>query len=195
MFAACAYGFNLGVMGSLNDIRSKIQRARAAMLSDFQREALKAGADAAALVENRIVTKGETAEGQKLSPYSTKPVPAFFYFNRSRNNAGEQAVRKRAKAKQGVSYKEFRQLNGLNTTNKNLEFTGEMWQAFGVKQATILRPGVAEVVIGGKNSRSESLLGYHSDRENTDITKPSQQEVQAVQRAIAARLTKLIENA
>ena len=182
-------------MGSLNDLRNKILRARAAMVSDFEREALKAGADAAALVENRIVTKGETAQGQRLSPYSTKEVPAFFYFNRSRNNAGENAVRKRAKAKQGVSYKDFRKLNGLNTTNKNLEYTGEMWQGFGVKQVTILRPGVAEVVIGGKNSRTESLLGYHSARENTDITKPSQQEIQAIQQAIAARLTKLIENA
>lgn len=182
-------------MGSLSDIRNKVQRARSAMLSDFQREALRAGADAAALVENRIVTKGEKENGQKLSAYSTNPVPAFFYFNRSRNNAGETAVRRRAKAKQGISYKEFRQLNGLNTTHKNLEFTGEMWQGFGVKQVTVLRPGVAEVVIGGKNARSESLLGYHSDREQTDITKPSQKEIQAVQRAIAERLAKMIENA
>lgn len=182
-------------MGSLNEIRLKIQRARAAMLTDFRREALAAGADAAALVESRIVHTGKKSDGTPLSPYSTKQVPAFFYFNRSRNNAGERAVRARAKKKQGVSYKEFRQLNGLNTDKKNLEFTGEMWQGFGVTGVTITRPGVAEVRIGGKNARTEALLGYHSASENTDIAEPSAAEIQQVQAGIADRLAKMIQNA
>lgn len=182
-------------MGSLSEIRSKIQRARAAMLSDFRSEALAAGADAAALVETRIVHTGKKSDGTPLSPYSTKEAPAFFYFNRSRNNAGEKAVRSRAKRRESISYKQFRALNGLNTGNKNLEFTGEMWQGFGVTGVTIIRPGVAEVQIGGKNARTRALLGYHSTAENTDIAEPSAQEVSQVQAAIAERLSKLIQNA
>lgn len=165
------------------------------MLSDFRSEALAAGADATALVETRIVHTGKKSDGTPLSPYSTKEVPAFFYFNRSRNNAGEKAVRSRAKRRESISYKQFRALNGLNTDKKNLEFTGEMWQGFGVTGVTIIRPGVAEVQIGGKNARARALLGYHSTAENTDIAEPSAQEVSQVQAAIAERLSKLIQNA
>ena len=182
-------------MGDINDIRLTVQRQRAALLAALQPEALRAGADAAALVENRIVTKGEKSEGGRLSPYSDNPVPAFFYFNRSRNNTGESAVRKKAKNREGLSYREFRQLNGLNTGTKNLEFTGEMWQGFGVVQVRTIRPGIVEVTIGGKNERTRSLLGYHSERENTEISKPSREEIAIITAGITERLKRIIENA
>lgn len=180
-------------MGSLTDIRTSIQRARAELSAALEPEALRAGADAAALVENRIVARGEKSGGGRLSPYSNKEVPAFFYFNRSRNNAGESAVRKKAKARQGVSYREFRELNGLNTSVKNLEFTGEMWQGFGVVDVRTIRRGVVEVVIGGKNERTRRLLGYHSERENTEITAPSRQEILLIQDGLNKRLKQILD--
>lgn len=180
-------------MSNIAEIRSEIQQARAALLAALEPEALRAGADIAALVENRIVDKGEKADGGSLTPYSTKPVPAFFYFGRSRNNTGEKAVRRKAKDKQPISYKEFRQVNGLNTDHKNLEFTGEMWQGFGPVSVRILRPGVAEVTIGGKNERTRSLLGYHSDREKTEITAPNREEIRQISAGIIARLETIIE--
>ena len=187
-------GRNSFVMGSLSDIRISIQRARAKLAASLEPEALRAGADAAALVENRIVTTGATAEGGRLSPYSTKEVAAFRYLGRSRNNAGETAIRRKAKAKQPVSYKEFRQLNGLNTANKNLEFTGEMWQGFGVTDVRTISTGLIRVTIGGKNQRSASLLGYHSEREKTDVTEPSRAETEKVKAALFARLEKVFAN-
>lgn len=99
------------------------------------------------------------------------------------------------KKRQPVSYRQFRQFNGLNTDKKNFEFTGEMWQGFGVKSARQTRPGIFEVTIGGKNSRTDSLLGYHEAREGVDITEPSQQELNQIQAAIQARIAKLIDNA
>lgn len=182
-------------MGGLSDIRIQIQRQRAALSAALEPEALRAGADAAAVVENRIVTTGEKSEGGRLSPYSEKEVPAFFFFGRSRNNAGEQAVRSKAKKREDISYREFRALNGLNTGVKNLEFTGEMWQGFGVVDVKTIRPGVAEVTIGGKNERTRSLLGYHSERENTEITAPSKQELAQIQTGIVQRFKRIIENA
>lgn len=181
-------------MSSLSEIQIAIQHARQQLQAAIEPEALRAGADAAALVENRIVTKGEKSEGGKLSAYSDKPVPAFYFFGRSRNNAGEQAVRRKAKKRESVSYKEFRELNGLNTANKNLEFTGEMWQGFGVTGARMIRPGVVEVTIGGKNSRTTALLGYHSERENTEISAPSRQEFLQIEAGISERLKRIIDN-
>jgi len=180
-------------MGSLIDIRTGIQRAKAELLSALSAEGLRAGADTAALVENRIVTTGQTAEGGRLSPYSTKGVGAWRYLGRSRNAAGETAIRRRAKARQEVSYKEFRQLNGLNTDHKNLQFTGEMWQGFGVTAVRVVSTGIVEVTLGGKNTRTARLLGYHSERENTEISAPSRQESAAVAAGIVERLTKIIQ--
>lgn len=181
-------------MSDLSEIRTQIQSVRARLSAALTTEALRAGADVAALVENRIVTTGRKSDGGTLTPYSNKPVPAFFYFNRSRNNAGEQAIRKMAKQRKGVSYKEFRTMNGLNVANKNLEFTGEMWQGFGVTAVREIQPGLYRVTVGGKNSRSDALLGYHSQRERTDVTEPSKKEIDQVKAALAERLEKILRN-
>ncbi len=175
------------------ELRQALARIKADILESLPPEGAKAGADAAALVENRIVTTGRTAEGGNLSPYSTKEVPAYYYYGRSRNNRGETAIRAKAKAREGVSYREFRQLNGLNVQNKNLEFTGEMWQGFGVVSVQQVQAGVLEIEIGGKVPRTEKLLGYHSSRERTQISKPSPEEVEQVVDGIRERFEVLIK--
>ena len=181
------------IMASLDQIQAGIRKARAELLAALEPEALKAGADAAALVENRIVSKGETHSGKRLSAYSEAEVPAFFFLGRSRNTRGENAIKRKAKKREPVSYREFRQLNGLNVTHKNLEFTGEMWQGFGVTGVQTLQPGVVVVSIGGKNERTRTLLGYHSEREQTQITQPSQQEIRAISAGVSARLVEIIK--
>lgn len=186
-------GRNIRVMADTTEIRDKVQRAKAAIIAALEAEALRAGADIAALVENRIVDKGQKADGGTLSPYSTKPVPAFFYLGKSRNNAGENAVKKKAKQKQPISYRDFRQINGLNVGHKSLEFTGEMWQGFGPVSARTIRPGIVEVTIGGRNERTSSLLGYHSDREGTNITEPSREELRIITVGINERFKKIAE--
>lgn len=178
---------------TLDQFRQGIVRARAEILSSLQAEGGRAGADAAAMVEQRIVSKGEKAEGGQLSPYSTKPVPAFLYFGKSRNAAGEKAVRDRAKKRQGVSYRDFRALNGLNVTPKNLQFTGQMWQGFGITDVRVIGEGIVEVTIGGKNPRSRLLLAAHSEREKTEVTSPSKAEIQLVKNGVEERLRAIIQ--
>lgn len=177
---------------SLEEIRQGILRAAAELQRELSAEALRAGADAAALVEDRIVMRGEKADGGALTPYSTKPAPAFYYLGRSRNNAGEAAVKARAKKRQSISYREFRQLNGLGVDHKSLDFTGAMWQGFGVKRVSVLRLGVVQVEIGGKNEYTGKLLGYHSAREKTEITAPSAQEIRLISAGIKDRLQSII---
>jgi hypothetical protein len=178
---------------SIPEIRKGIANARREILSSLQSEGAAAGADMAALVENRIVTKGERREGGKLSPYSNKEVPAFFYFGRSRNSGGEAQVRKASKERRGVSYRQFREYNGLNTGVKNLQFTGEMWQGFGLRSVRVIGEGVVEIEIGGKNERSNLLLDAHSRREGTEVTAPSEAEIQAIGRAVSERINSIIE--
>ncbi len=174
-------------------LKQGIQRARQELETALQTEGAKIGLDVAALVENRIVSKGEKRDGSKFSPYSNKPVPAYLYFGRSRNAGGEARTRKAAKDKQGISYRQFREFNGLNTNIKNFQFTGEMWQGFGVKSVRFIRRGVVEIVIGGTNARSTLLLDAHSTRENTELTAPSDKEIQQVVRAIEGRVLTIIQ--
>ena len=176
----------------IQNLRTALQKAKSEIVSSLISEGNVIGADTAALIEDRIVSKGEKAEGGKFSPYSTKPVAAFRYFGRSRNGAGEAAVKKAAKEKRGVSYSDFRRLNGLNTNVKNFQFTGEMFQGFGVRSVKVLGQGIVEIEIGGKNARSNLLLKAHSEREGSELTQPSQSEVDLVSKGISERIKVII---
>ena len=178
---------------TIDELRTRLANARAEIIAAMDVEGEKAGADTAALVEQRIVSKGQKSDGGQLSPYSTKPVPAFLYFGKSRNQAGERAVRAAAKKKQGVSYRDFRGFNGLNVTPKNLQFTGRMWQGFGIVAVRKIADGVVEVEIGGKTPYSRLLLDAHSKREQTEITAPSKAEIQLVTNGIEQRLRGIIQ--
>jgi hypothetical protein len=177
----------------LGAYQNGIRRAIAELLSIAEQEGERVGADTAALVEQRVVSEGKRADGGRFSPYSTKPAPAYLYFGRSRNAGAEQRVRAKAKAGQPISYREFRQINGLNVGQKNFQFTGRMWQGFGVKSVRAIRPGVVEVELGGKSPRSALLLSAHSNRENTPLSKPSARELEIVKNGITARFRAIIE--
>jgi len=177
----------------IQNLSKGIQKAKAEIRSSLIGEGNVIGADAVALIEDRIVSKGEKAEGGKFSPYSTKPVAAFRYFGRSRNAGGEAAVKRAAKEKKGVSYKDFRQFNGLNTSFKNFQFSGEMWQGFGVRGVKLLSSTVVEIEIGGKNSRSNLLFKAHSERENSELTAPSQKELQIISETVSERIINIIK--
>ena len=179
-------------MSNTSELIQGIRKAKAELLSNLLPQATITGADAAALVENRIVSKGERADGGKFSPYSTKGVAAFRYFGRSRNAAGERAVRDAAKKKQEVSYQDFRRLNGLNTSVKNFQFTGEMWQGFGVVDIRVVSPGIAEVTIGGTNARTAFLLKAHAEREGASLTGNSKSELALITDALNERLLRIL---
>lgn len=172
-----------------NGIRLTIQQIDA----NLPAEGATIGADAAALVESRIVERGERADGAKFSAYSTKPVPAFLYFGRSRNSGGEARVRKAAKDGEGVAYADFRRFNGLGAAEKNFQFTGEMWQGFGVRSVRVIQQGVIEIEIGGKNARSNLLLKAHSEREKSELTQNSPRELEMVTAGLSDRILTIIK--
>lgn len=164
---------------TINDLSNRLTRGLQRLDSELEAQVSKAGADMVALITNRVVQTGENSDGGKFSDYSTTEVPAFFFFNKSRNASGEAQVRKKAKAKESISYKEFRGLNNLNTSPKNFEFTGEMWRGFGVAKIQKTPTG-ARLTIGGRNQASEQKIGWNSEQEKRSIIQPSAQEIQIV---------------
>jgi hypothetical protein len=180
----------INTVSDLNEIRARFSGAKSFLLDELEREGLRFGADVSAVVENRVVSTGKNDIGTPFSPYSTKRAPAYLYLGKSRNNRGEGAIKQRIKKKEGVSYREFRELNGLNADKKNFEFTGEMWQGFGVVSSRKIAAGVIEVTIGAKNARTSALLTKHEKAEGRSIIKPSAAEVQAAAAGILSRLKK-----
>lgn len=178
---------------NLEQYATAIQKAKEELLSSLGRESAVVGADAAALVENRVVGSGKRSDGQRFSPYSTKKVAAFRYFGRSANQTGERAVRDKAKRREGISYSEFRQLNGRGVAFKNFQFTGQMWQGFGVTAVVQVSPAVFKITLGGKTERTRTLLGYHEKREGSDLTEPSKEELQQIATALEQRVIKILD--
>lgn len=178
---------------TITQLRKALSEANKALKTALATEAEVAGMDAAALVEQRVVSEGKKADGNRFSPYSTKKAPAFYYFGRSVNQNGERAVRDKARRREGVSYREFREFNGRNVNVKNFQFTGRMWQGFGVKSVAEIRRGVYRVTLGGKTAYTETLIGYHNKRENADLAEPSPQELQMVKTALVSRVKSIIQ--
>lgn len=170
----------------------QIDALKARLLEELPTQAKIAGADLAALIKNRVVQTGINAEGQAFSPYSEKEVPAYLYFGRSRSQQGENKVRAKAKKREGVSYREFRNLNNLKTDKKNFEFTGEMWR--GVEVQTTKQGQVSVAVIAGNSQTVKDKLRYATEQEKINILKPSKEELRVVQGNISTWLTGLLKS-
>lgn len=132
------------------------------------------GADMAASIANRVINTGESADGSKFSAYSTKEVPAYFYFGKSRNASGEARVKAKAKKREGVSYSDFRGFNNLGQV-KNFSFTQAMWRGFGIK-AVAYSGGVYTITLGGRTEDSADKIGWMKGQEGKSIIAPNQEE-------------------
>ena len=165
---------------TLSELDARIERAERRIYAEIEAQAAKAGADIVALITNRVVQTGKAYDGASFTPYSMKEVPAWFYTGRSRTSAAEAKIKAKAKKKEGVSYRDFRAINGLNTSPKNFEFTGAMWRGFGVLSVQRTSTGVL-VTIGGTNPDAEDKIGWGTEQERKSIIRPSRSELDFAQ--------------
>ena len=171
---------------------ANLEKARDRVIADLPAMAKIAATDLAALVKNRVVQRGENADNVPFSPYSTVEVPAFFYKGKSRNSAGAAAVTALGHQGKKLSYKEFRQVNGLKTDKKNFEFTGEMWR--GVQVTDVTASGnTASATIQGGSSASKDRLAFGSSHEHISLLKGSAKEVALVQATMQKRFNNTIQ--
>ena len=121
------------------------------------------GREALALVRRRIQNSGKDFAGADIGSYSTVQLPAFFYFGKSANNAGENKVKQAAKKGQKISYKDFREFNNRETNFVDLTFTGAMWREMDVK---VVQNTVEKTVatIEPRTARSKKVADYNSLR-------------------------------
>ena len=145
------------------------------------------GSDLCASIAGRVINSGESSDGSSFSSYSTTPVPAFWYFGRSRNSAAEAKVKAAAKRKESISYRQFRGFNNLQEAPKNFSFTNEMWRGFGVKKAEYVG-GKYVLLIGGKTKESNERIAWMSGQEGRSIIAPNDQELNRLAKAITDKI-------
>lgn len=152
----------------------------------------RAKLDLIALVKDRVVQRGLDKDGQRFSSYSTKKVPAFLYRGRSRSQGAEERVTALGKKGVMLSYKDFREVNNLNSSFKNFEFTGEMWRSINVLETRSTKNQVT-VIIGADNQEAADKLQFNSETENVNIIEPSKEEIEVVRKNLEKWLSNILK--
>ena len=164
---------------TLNDLIRRLDNVLQGIERDGERQVAIAGGDIAALGTKRVIEQGKTADGGRFTPYSRKQIPAFFYVGKSRRGSADNEVKRKARKKETLSYSDFRQLNGLNVTFKNFEFTGSMWRNFRVLK--VQRTGYKfTAVLGGAVPLEQNKINWLSAQEGRSIIEPSEAELKVV---------------
>lgn len=173
-----------------NDRLEKFKNKLATFI--FKKVAAYAGADLTAQIENRVQQTQKKAKGGKFSTYSTRPMLTSGTTKKSqrvwRTMAGSKEKRKHLdwvtikKAGKNVhlfelpgGYAEMRRLEGFSNKHKSFEFTGAMWDKFGVTSLKTRKTGFT-IKLGGTTGYSQDLINIHSKREGIDIIDVSNKE-------------------
>lgn len=149
--------------------------------------------DALALIRQRIIQTGQTAEGGQYPPYSIKPLytGCKAFINQSKCPAGSKSKRRELKwitinrggkpvhlFRVEGGYKEFREMNDRQTGFVDFSFSGRMWVNIKIKstfdehQNGVARIGATQQEnidkLAGNTARKGDILKL-SDKEITDI--------------------------
>jgi len=146
-------------------------------------------------IQNRIQEQGLDDQNNPLqygsgTPYSEKDIPAFFYKNAETLNAGATSyVDEQIESGEGISYKDWREANNLQTDHVDLTFTGNMWKRIGL---TSVKTGqnIAIVTIEGRTDEAQEKLFFNSVRYG-DILQPNKDELDELEFIVDTRLQNL----
>lgn len=162
------------------------------------------------IIKDRIQQDGLNSKGSKLGSYSDNPVPFFFkkngktlapYSSGAISGGAESSLT--ALKKQGVtklSYKEWRELNGLQTKFVDLTFTGSMWKDIDVisndvKGLNVITIVSAKDTVTRKGGQTTSdVMSFNAERFG-DFLAVSKEEENKLALVYDAELQRLINQA
>jgi len=139
---------------------------------------------------NRIQQKGENAEGGKFTPYSTTPVPAFFYEAIAIRKGVQSKLKEYKEESKNLSYADFRKLAGRQTDNKDFTMTGDMWNSFNV---IAVQEGLnINAEFGFLDTKQKEIYEFNNKREPSEIVDFSEQELSDFGDELVTKLMELI---
>ena len=174
-------------------------------VSDWSNVMVEIASSANTMLKDRIISKGQNAEGEQFDPYSTTPMLA----NKSgmtesayNKKAGSKAKRKELKwvtlqrggknirlFELAGGYKEFRELHGRQTNYVDFAFSGRMWADVQVV-STDEEHKLGRARISTLTEEQMTKLAGNTERKGT-ILDLSTDETHALARVIENRLTEM----
>ena len=167
-------------MSGLRNLVNQIRAAQDDILKSRETVAVQIASNLLAQVENRIIQKGEDADGQKFPGYSTTQVPKFWFYGTGRTRSFDDKVKK--EPGNTLSYERARVLDNLQVGHVDFFRTGEMWHHTGVEITKRLF-AFTQVSIRGKTKEARDKIGWNSDRYGGYILKPQKDEIEAARKA------------
>jgi hypothetical protein len=159
---------------NIENFSERLQKLRLLVEQELPVINARMATSAFSLVENRIVNDGLKANGSSLGKYSENPLPAFFFTSNALGSGADAKAESLLKKNKknginGISYKDWRGVNGLQTNHIDLQFTGETWKDFAILK-TESTPESALTTIQSKGSikrgskSTADIADYNAER-------------------------------
>jgi hypothetical protein len=137
----------------------------------------------------RIFNQGRAADGTKIGKYDDTKKQKFLS-DKARPSLNKRQQKKLDAAEDGVTYKELRELRGLQTEYVDLQFTGELFESLQIG----VRSG--KLVFGFTNPQRSKVAGYLEDKYGKRIfimsAKERQEAIDIMRAYIITQFNKII---
>lgn len=136
----------------IKEYNEKVKSLLASVESEFPIVNARLSRSALSMIRNRIINKGVDHRGKPFGKYSQNPLPFFFFHDKAISGGADKKLEAyKKKHPEGISYEEFRRINGLQTKFKDFKFTGETLRDIDVLETRVVG-GVVTTVVASKNS-------------------------------------------
>lgn len=146
---------------NIDQFNQKVDQLVQVAAATFPEINAKLALTALGLIKDRIINTGTDHTGKKFKKYSENKLP-FFYFTHKGLGSGADTRLERAKKKdpKGISYAEFRRINGLQTDHVDLSFSKQTLNDIAVLE-TRNQQGLITTVVASKGSGTKQQ--YRAD--------------------------------
>jgi hypothetical protein len=150
------------------------------------------GSDAIAVIKTRIQQRGESADGSRFPGYSTKEVPSFFFEGKGKRKLKKDSFGETILQQNDfLSYKQWREENGLQTDYVDMTFTGEMMRSLKIIEQGNTPDGYAVKIAGG-TEEGDQKFDWNSKRYG-DVLRVSKEEEEIFAQTLDSELQKEID--
>lgn len=194
----------------INELNQKLDNLVEDANQNMGNTMVQIGSEALVYVRDRVMNSGINAEGQKYEPYSTKPMLVGCKGFKNKANCSRVFGKEKNKDLKWVTlerknvegkkirlavldggYKEFRNLNDLQTGFVDFAFSGRMWANIKIKSdQSEHNSGV--VRIGATTEEDNKKLEGNTKRRG-DILKLSKNEIESISKSFAMNIEQSIE--
>ena len=194
----------------INELNQKLDSLVEDVNQNIGNTMVQIGSEALIYIRDRVMNSGINAEGQKYEPYSTKPMLVGCSGFKNKANCSRVFGKEKNKDLKWVTldrtnnegkkirlavldggYKEFRNLNDLQTGFVDFAFSGRMWANIKIKSDQSEHSN-GVVRIGATTDEDNKKLEGNTRRKG-DILKLSANEIESISKSFAMNIEQSIE--